>query len=371
MRTYFLVVCIATIWFGSTSAWAQNGYIIRVDGDRVYLNLPNVKVTDIVSVYSNDGYMTDPRTGREIRQEPEVVGQIKVIAVQGMYSVGIVYGNSRTHLGEGMTVGKGTVMQRNDYGEATVMIAPAELNFPQGLNTMVDGGYIGDYVSAALMSHLLKSDKIQLVDRSIFGAYQQGGDFGYGSQRGIYEKEMDLINSGVIDPYSSLAYGQMSGVRYIVKITMQKPDVVNVSNNIPVRGIANMASDAANAFRTSRGGTSRTNITQDLLPTNMQTTKIKVSVRIVTHIIDLQTGKVLFMTNGIGTASGKPQIGLEYSGYGNSYDYGSGYDYGNNNMQITLDSKDVNFTQTVTGQAIDDAFKKIGPQLNKYFKENL
>ena len=90
-----------------------------------------------------------------------------IIAVQGAYSVGRLYGNTSFYPVEGMTVRKGTVMQKNNYGEATVMIAPADLKFPQGVNTMVGEGYIGDYVSVALMQHLLKSDKIQVIDREM------------------------------------------------------------------------------------------------------------------------------------------------------------------------------------------------------------
>jgi hypothetical protein len=199
-----------------------------------------------------------------------VVGQIKIIAVQGNYSVGKIYGNAIVYPGEGMTVRKGSVIQKNNYGETTVMIAPAELNFPQGLNTMVGDGYIGDYVSAALMLHLLKSDKIHLIDRSIFGSHQQKNEYGYEmSSKGIYEKEMDLVNSGAIDRYTMLEYGRISGARYLIKITMQKPDVVNVSNNIPVKGMANLASDLTNTPRPSNN---------QYLPDNMSSPNIKVSV---------------------------------------------------------------------------------------------
>lgn len=353
MRTCFLVVFATTLMLGITSASAQGGYIIKVEGDKIYLNLPNAKVSDVVSVLDNGGFMTDSRTGREIRREPEVIGQIKIIAVQGTYAVGKVYGNATSYPEEGMTVRKGTVMQRNDYGEATVMIAPAELNWPEVKNVMVgDGngneGYIGDYVSAALMKQLLKSGNIQVVDRSILGAYQQSGM--YQQSDGIYEKEMELNNRGIIDSNTMLQYGKMSGVRYLLKITLLKPDVVNINNKIPVKGITNALSNATNSNKTGR-----TNKTQDLLPDQMETNNIKVSIKVATHLIDIQTGRVLFITDDVGTASGAPQIDLELG----------------SNYNLTLNRKNVDFMQTVTGKAIDNAFKKIGKELNNYFDKQL
>ena len=336
MRTYFLIVFVATMLSGVAGVSAQNGsqntsgYIIKVDGDKVYLNLPDAKVSDIVSVLDNGGSMEDPKTRRTIRTEPEVVGQIKIIAALGDYSVGRVYGNMTTPPGEGMTVQKGPVVQKNKYGETTVMIAPAEVNFPQGLNTTVGDGFIGDLVSDALMEHLMESDKIQLIDRSMLTTQQS---------------EISLGQSSAIDPNTAIEFGKISGVRYLVKITLQKPDVVNISDDIPVAGLVN-------AFTNGRN----TNITQHL-PTNVHTAHVKVSVRIVTHVVDLQTGKVLFMSAGEGSAKGSPQIGIESPELG-----GNG---------LKLNNKEVDFTQTVIGKAIDHAFKKIGKELNEYFSKNL
>ncbi|MDR0231961.1 MAG: hypothetical protein LBI82_07565 [Dysgonamonadaceae bacterium] len=361
MRTYFLLIFAIVMFLGVTNTRAQGGYIIKVEGNKIYLNMPNAKVSDIVSVLNNGGSMIDPRTGQTIYTEPEVVGQLKIIAVQGAYSVGMVYGNTVIYPQEGMTVRKGTVMQRNNYGEATVMIAPAELNFPQGFNTMVGDGYIGDYVSAALMEHLLKSDKIQVIDRSML-SMQQG--------------EISLGQSGMIDYNTAIEYGKISGVRYAVKIILQKPDVVTIGNNVPIKALAGMVSEATNSNNSSRG---RTNQVQNLLPENMSTSNIKVAVNIVTQIVDLQTGRLLYQAKATGKASGAPSIGLELGNYGNNgYDTGY-YDNNYNNNYNTGSGNTINinqkngsdFMQTVTGKAIDDAFKKIGKDLNKYFKENL
>jgi len=372
IRTYFIVVFTIAMFLGITSVKAQQnsqnsvGYIIKVDEDKVYLNLPNVKISDIVSIFDNGGYMTDPRTGQSIRTIPETVGQIKIIAVQGKYSVGRIYGNLANYPQVGMTVRKETIIKKNDYGETTVMIAPAELNWPKGENALINNmssneGYIGDYISAALTQHLLESNKIQVVDRSIFGAYQQQVDGMTQQEKGVYEKEMDLKNNGTIDPNTALENGKMSGVRYLVKITLQKPDIVYINNEFPVEGVAN-------AFM----GRRKTKVTQ-YLPANLKTTNVKVSVRIVAHLVDLQTGKELFISNGIGTASGKPQIDLEWSNYNNNIEYSNNNDYNNSNISAKINNKDkdVDFTQTITGKAIDNALEKIGKELRNYFEENL
>ena len=325
---------VAALLLSTMGVLAQSGYIIKVDGDKVYMNLPGAKVSDVVPVFNNGGSMTDPKSGRNIQIEPEVIGQIKIIAVQGAYSVGRVYGNTATYPEKGMTVGQRTVIQKNNYGETTVMIAPAEVNFPQVVNTMVGSGYIGDYVSDVLMEHLLKCNKIKLVDRSILSTQQN---------------EIAMGQSGGIDPNTALEYGKISGARYLVKITLLQPDVVNVGSNIPVKGIAITLDNSIS--RIVRQPVNNYDATQGL-PNNVKINNVKVSVRIVVRVVDLQTGNILFTSNGEGVASGQPKLSWEY-------------DFG------TLENTGEQFTQTVTGKAVDKAFRKIGKELNEYFDKNL
>ena len=338
MRTYFLIVIVAAMLSGVIGASAQDGYqntrdyIIKVDGDKVYLKLSEAKVSDIVSILSTGESMTDPRTGQAIRIEPEVVGKIKIIAVLGNYSVGRVYGNTITLPREGMTVRK----EGDDLREVAVMIAPADLNFPKGLNTTVknengDEGYIGDYVSAALMPYLLKSGKIRLIDSSQLGVPQQNQ---YG------------------DTYSNQAinFAQEKGARYMIKITMLKPDVVagkkdRFSPGKIVIGALNLSKVPL---------TNATKLIQSVLPNDMEISNMEVSVKMKVHIVDLQTSSVLYIWDAEGSASGKPSIVLsQWETFGD----------------LSLDG--ANFTQTITGKAIDKAFEKIGKELNKYLNEHL
>jgi hypothetical protein len=223
-------------------------------------------------------------------------------------------------------------------GEVTVMIAPADLNFPKGENNMVSNGneyvsegYIGDYVSAALMPHLLKSGKIQLIDHSLLTPQQNNNGETYSNSAVNYAKEM--------------------GARYMVKVTMLKPDVdinkerVRVSPGKVFDGISRL-SNAQNR--------NATNTLKEVLPENMTISNMKVSVKMLVHLVDLQSNRILNTWDAEGKASSKAAIDLK-----NMPAFGD----------LFIDGTD--FTQTVTGQAIDKAFEKIGKDLNKYLKGNL
>jgi TonB family protein len=313
----------------STFAANMEGYIIAVEDDRIYLKLhsPNIKVSDVVSVFGNGRQMTDPRTGQTIRMKPETVGQVKIIAVENDYSIGKAMSNI-TLLEAGMSVRKETSLPVNGYGEVAVLIAPAEINWPN--NYQVDDGSFAEIISATLMKHLLKSNKIQLLDRSVLETQRQ---------------ELNMANSGEIDFNTALQYGKIMGGRYIIKLTMQKPDVVNITNSVPLKGLVGMI-----------GGRNIPNNSEinKYVPRNVQTTAVKVSVGITARVVDLQTGAVQFMCNHTGEAKGKPSHALEFDEIGSTI----------------LNSGD-ELKQTVTGAAIENAFMQIGPKLNGFFNGKL
>jgi curli biogenesis system outer membrane secretion channel CsgG len=218
-------------------------------------------------------------------------------------------------------------------GKVTVMIAPVELNFPKDVNTMVgDGmsgeGYVGDYVSDVLMEHLLQCDKIQLLDRSVLQTQRD---------------EQSIAGSGEIDYNTALQSGKIMGARYIVKITMQKTDVEDVKNSIPIKTLVNIADILTDGKATKIGDAVG-------VPTNVEITNVKVSINIITRVVDLQTGEILFSSRGKGEAKGKPQIGIDLSDFSKA-----GFNSGGA------------FKQTVAGIAIDNAFQQIGPKINRFF----
>jgi curli biogenesis system outer membrane secretion channel CsgG len=216
-------------------------------------------------------------------------------------------------------------------GKVTVMIAPVELNFPQGVNTMVGDGYVGDYVSDILMEHLLQCDKIQLIDRSVLQTQRD---------------EQSMAGSGEIDYNTALQSGKIMGARYIVKITMQKPDVADVGTGIPIGALVGVADILTDGKFTKIGNAVG-------VSTDMKITNVKVSINIITRVVDLQTGAILFSSRGKGEAKGKPQIDLELSGLSGGLNSGGA------------------FHQTVTGIAIDNALKQIGPEINGFFDGEL
>ena len=347
--TVAILLCFCAF---ANNAMGQNadGYIMQVNDDsNIYLNVSNVKVGDVLSVMSSEGYITDPRTGQQIQTEPEVVGYIKVIKVTDSYSIGKAYGNTAINqLADAMTVRKGTILQADGYGETTVMIAPASVMLPEGVNTLVSSGngqpgYIGDVVSAELMNELLKCKKITVIDRSVFATQDTEINFAQ--------------NGGIIDTNTAFQLGQISGARYVVQITLQKPDVERIENNVFVSTLLGGVADAVleensyNSTRQQRQLQQASTYTPDI-----RTANIKVKVMIYTKIVDLQTGRVLFQCRGKGDAKGKPQIQLEFVQLGSA------------NVDI---NQYADFTHSVTGKAIEDAFKKIGKELTGYFEKNL
>jgi len=368
------------------------GHIIKVDGDKIYINLhrPSINVSNVLSVYGNDGSNT------------EAVALIEITAIPGAYSVGRVLGESAIPLAEKMTVRKDNysppiiapvsipaqventpvsepvpvpqenqvppvnesdpiptvnlvetpasqenyfppanndapVQQEtrktnyppaNNDGKATVVIAPAEVQFPDGVNNMIVGatgesGYVGSYVTAALTKQLKRCDKIRLLDPSMM-------------------QELGL------------------SARYMVKVTMQKPDVAIVGTSVSPRKILDVFQNSAQQLK-------------QVAPENVSKSQVEVSVNAIAEIIDRQTGEILLTTDPVtGTHSGTPQIGIDLpvavGTQTSQYDPGYSQPQTNNGINI---NKGAVFSQTVTGKAIEDAIKQIGKELVNYFNNQL
>jgi len=102
----------------SPLARGQNieGRIIKVDGDKIYINLhhPNVEVSDVLSVFSNGGY----------------VAQIEITAISSAYSVGKIVGDASTPLTEKMIILKSDYSSPATSNEQTAD-SPVEASAPQ------------------------------------------------------------------------------------------------------------------------------------------------------------------------------------------------------------------------------------------------
>lgn len=343
----------------------STGCIIEFEGKTVYVDLstPNVKEGDELGAYSHGGYMTDPNTGRRVRKPDELKAKMKIVSVhQGYSKACLIDDYSHTFLKKGMSVKllkKAQVSAENksnsnnivaegnnrnkqvnsdnvrsmittpsvsyndvnrysvNTSKPTVVIAPAQVN------DIVNSGHFGGYVADVLMEQLLMCNEVRLLDRSVLNAQID---------------EMELTGS-VIDPQTAIERGKVAGARYIIQVTMQKPDVVNIRTGIPLASVMGAI-----------GAATQTNIGAQYA-SNMQVGTLKASVTISTRVVDLQTGEILFMTSGTGNAKGKSQLSLEYGALGGA-EINGGAD---------------GFKQTVTGKAIQQAFTTIGRNLKKFF----
>jgi len=366
------------------------GHIIKVDGDKIYVSLhhPSISVSDVLSVYDNDSSNT------------EAVALIEITAIPGAYSVGRVLSDASAPLAKEMIVRKdgssppviapvsippqeestpvsepvfvpqdnqvppvnenestpanledtpaspGNYLppaNNNNDEKASVVIAPAEVQFPDGVNNMIVGatgesGYVGSYVSAALTKQLKKCDKIRLLDPSVM-------------------QELGLR------------------ARYMVKVTMQKPDVaIDVDNSVSLGGLLGVAQNAANNYGGRKGQQQATQIQQmrQVAPENVSKSQVVVSVNAIAEIIDSQTGEILLTTDPVtGTHSGTPQIGIDLpAAVGTQTSQYDPYSQPQTNNGIQI-NKGAVFSQTVTGKAIEKAIMQIGKELVNYFNNQL
>ena len=313
-----------------TAQNVQQYYVIDIDNNSIYLDMtsPMAKVGDVVEVYSEGGYMVHPVTKKRIKKNDTFIGQLEIKQVHSEYTIAEPKnGNQSSLFAVGMKVvlpkGEQMVIQRSDNpidnadDRIAVLVTPAEVN------DIVNVGHFGGYVADMLMEHLLMNDKIRLLDRSVLNAQLT---------------EMELTGVA-IDKSTAIEQGKIVGARYVIQCTMQKPDVVNVRTGIPLA-----------SFMGAIGAATGANVGAQYA-SNMQTGTLKAAINISTRVIDLQTGEVMFMTNATGLAQGKSQLALESGALGG----------------LIINGGAQGFKQTMTGQAIDKAFAKIGNDLDLFF----
>lgn len=194
---------------------------------------------------------------------------------------------------------------------------------PAEVNDVVGVGYFGTYTADLLMEQLMLCDKVKLLDRSILGTQME---------------EADLAGE-YIDPATAMKKGKIAGAKYAVKVTMQRPDVVNVSNGIP---LASVMGAIGSALGRNIGAQ---------YASNVEIANLKASVSLTARVIDIETGEVLFMTSGQGFAKGKAQVGMEYGALAGA----------------KINNGAEGFKQTVTGKAIQKAFMTVGRSLDAFF----
>mgnify|MGYP007060016460 CR=1 FL=1 len=89
------IICIVFLVFSMAAGGtiqAQNeaaGYVISVEGEKVYIDLAagKVKPGDKVAVYSKEGYFIHPVTKKRLKREPSQVASLEVVKVYTDYSL--------------------------------------------------------------------------------------------------------------------------------------------------------------------------------------------------------------------------------------------------------------------------------------------
>lgn len=337
MRRILFLMLVFFVSVLSIYAQKDNGYVILVEGNSVYIDLTkqDVKIGDRFDVLDNSGYIIHPVTKKKIKKEPKIIGTLRIKTLSDEYSKAECYEPGLlSKIKEGMPVSR---VKKPDAGILAVKQEPGGKNVgvnggntrvpviitPTEVNDITGVGYFGIYVSDMLMEKMLHNDNITLLDRSILDAQIN---------------EIDL-SGRYIDASTSIEKGKIKGAKYAIQVTMQKPDVVNIRTGVPLASVMGAIQ-----------GISNVNMGAQYF-SNTHTERLKSAVSITARVIDMQTSEVVFMCSGEGQARGRVQLGLEYGALGGTQINGG-----------------VNgFKQTVTGQAIEQAFGFISNGLNKFF----
>ncbi len=344
-KLVFFTTALCGLLFSQTTN-AQNqsqvvtkGFIIGIENGQVYLDYTtkDIKVGNRVKVYADPVIFIHPVTKNKITKDGELLSTLEITEAAKEYSVaGKIYPSNsiaKLKVGQKAVLSTDTAkIQLPKDGKLNVAITNATVNDAVGI------GYFGTYVADLLMEELISCDKIRLIDRSLLN-----------SQIG----ETDLASAGYINQESSALKGRIEGVQYMIQVTMQRPDVTNITTGIPLKSILTVAGAIAGAVSGTSAITNGLQ-TSGALSSNIRTARLKASVSISARIVDVQTGEVLFMCNGTGISQGDSQLALEEGALGG----------------LQVNGGVEGFRQTVTGKAIASAYRKIGNDLKDYFNGN-
>lgn len=337
MKTKFLyLILLFPVTANLFAQTPQKGYIIEIEGTSVYVDYTSkdVKVGDRLQVVSEPKVMVHPVTKQKIVKVGEIIATLEITETQNDYSIAshVYPSNAIAKLSVGAKVllpGKATAKELPRDGKINVAIADATVN------DVVGTGYFGNYVADLLMAEMMNCDKIRLIDRSMLNAQVD---------------EANLAESGYINSQSSILKGQIAGVQFMIQLTMQRPDVTNITTGIPLKSLLTAAGAVANITGASKD-VSQSLAIGGVMSSNMRTAKLKAAVSLTARVVDVQTGEVLFMCTSTGNAQGDSQLELEEGALGG----------------LQINGGVDGFKQTVTGKAVAMAYRKIGSSLKSYF----
>jgi len=334
-------IILTTMLLISVSLFSQTtkkGYIIEIEGSNVFVDFTSkdVKVGERLKVISDPREIIHPVTKEKIIKDGDLIATLEITETHSNYSVASrVY---PTNALSKLTVGAKVYLPNDSTINIAMIPKDGKVNVAIGaatINDMVGPGYFGNYVSDMLMGDLLDCDKIRLIDRSLLSAQVN---------------EVDLKGADYVNSDNAIMKGQIAGVQYMIQVTMQKPDVTNITTGTPVNSILNAVSSVSQIVG-APGALSKGLEIGANLTSNVNTSTLRSKVSITARVVDVQTGEVLFMCSGTGNAQGEMQAELEGGALGG--------------MQINggVDG----FKQTITGKAVAITYRKIGNSLKDFF----
>ena len=93
MRKTIILMLLAIFIVMAKAQQVIQGYIISIEDNKVYLDVtsPKVVVGDVLSVYSDAGYIIHPVTKKKIKKEGSIIADLEIIEVNNDYSVATIY----------------------------------------------------------------------------------------------------------------------------------------------------------------------------------------------------------------------------------------------------------------------------------------
>ena len=234
----------------------DSGYVLSVEKDGVYLDLTknDVKPGDKFIITRPGGYFIHPVTKQKIKKEDIVVAYLEITKVFDQYSFAKVFPDSAIS-----QVKPGMVAKRVHKGEKQDVVYRKTLLVQPFKVIGLGKNYLGELMKDVLVEQLYKLNKFKILDNDIGSARPD----------------------------------------YIITASAYPPEVVQVSNNVPIKNIVNLAEIASGK-----------NFGSDYL-SNARLTKLKATVTVTIRIIDPKTGEIVYTFSRTGQAVGKSSVELE------------------------------------------------------------
>ncbi len=252
---FSLLILILPLYMYSQSL-RDSGYVLSIEKDGVYLDLTknDVKVGDKFIITKPGGYFIHPVTKQKIKKEDIVVAYLEITKVFDQYSFAKVFPDTAiSHIKTGMVAKRIHTAEKQDLVyKKTLLVQPFKV-IGLGKN------YLGELMKDVLVEQLYNLNKFKILDNDI----------------------------GTAKP------------DYIITATAYPPEVVQVSNNVPIKNIVNLAEIASGK-----------NFGSDYL-SNARLTRLKATVSVTIRIIDPKTGEIVYTFTRTGQAVGKGSVELE------------------------------------------------------------